>query len=413
MGTKFILGQEDGTVAGGNARGEGAVDLQTARSAANQVASGNLSTIVGGTNNRAYGVGVFVGGGSGNVAGGLDNYQTIVGGNSNTITAAGGSFIGGGLSNTVSNGSGSGYCVINGGQSNLSNGGTHNTIGGGLSNTVSSTYSTVSGGQTNTASTGTHATVVGGQSNTSSGAHSVSGGLTSTASGGRSVAFSASTASGQSSFAVGDVVTASGSKSIALGADSQATQLGAVAIGNVVSATAESSFASGNRSSAYLFGQNSRANGFFVGSGDAQQSLLTARREATLTTGGTTVLSLDGSGTTNLIIPSGTNRMWNVTIKYVAVVTTITGTATGVTVGDTKSQNIEIGFKKVGGVSSLVGGGSFSIPQEDASMGSASLIPTAGASQELALTFTAPTFVGGGSVTMRVVSKVELVEVAY
>jgi hypothetical protein len=46
-------------------------------------------------------------------------------------------------------------------------------------------------------------------------------------------------------------------------------------------------------------------------------------------------------------------------------------------------------------------------------MGSASLIPTAGASQELALTFTAPTFAGGGSVTCRVVAKVELVEVAY
>jgi len=28
MGNKFILGQEDGTVAGGNARGNGAVDLQ-------------------------------------------------------------------------------------------------------------------------------------------------------------------------------------------------------------------------------------------------------------------------------------------------------------------------------------------------------------------------------------------------
>jgi hypothetical protein len=38
---------------------------------------------------------------------------------------------------------------------------------------------------------------------------------------------------------------------------------------------------------------------------------------------------------------------------------------------------------------------------------------TAGASQQLAMTFTGPTFAGGGSVTMRIVAKVSLVEVAY
>ena len=38
---------------------------------------------------------------------------------------------------------------------------------------------------------------------------------------------------------------------------------------------------------------------------------------------------------------------------------------------------------------------------------------TAGASQEMALTFTGPTFLGGGSVTMRVVARIELAEVAF
>jgi hypothetical protein len=38
---------------------------------------------------------------------------------------------------------------------------------------------------------------------------------------------------------------------------------------------------------------------------------------------------------------------------------------------------------------------------------------SAGASQELAIAFDAPTFTGGGSVTVRVVSKVSLVEVAW
>ena len=46
-------------------------------------------------------------------------------------------------------------------------------------------------------------------------------------------------------------------------------------------------------------------------------------------------------------------------------------------------------------------------------MDTCSLAYSAGASQELAMTFTGPTFAGGGSVTMRVVAKVQLVEVAY
>jgi hypothetical protein len=254
---------------------------------------------------------------------------------------------------------------------------------------------------------------VGGQSNVSSGAHSIAGGNSSTASQTKCIALGGATSSGGFSTAIGDSVSASGFKSVAIGADASATQTGAIAIGNLVTASAENSFAGGSRSTAYLYGQNSRGNGFFTANSDAQQSELTARRDATLTTGATTVLSLDGTGVTNLIIPNGSNRMWNVQVRWMAVVTTITGTATGVTVGDTKSQNIEIGFKKVGGVSSLVGGGSYSISQEDASMNSASLVATAGGSQQLQLTFTAPIFAGGGSVTCRVVAKVGLVEVAY
>ena len=223
---------------------------------------------------------------------------------------------------------------------------------------------------------------------------------------------------GSRNYAFGELNSISGSgirnTAIGYGSSVYGTATNAMAI-NGGTATATHSLGKGLHGVAYYYNGETRGGGINFGGniGTAQNTDLIAARLATLTTGGTTILSLDGTGVTNLIIPEGTNRMWNVTIKFVAVVTTITGTATGVTVGDTKSQNIEIGFKKVGGVSSLVGGGSFSIPQEDASMGSASLIPTAGASQELALTFTAPTFAGGGSVTCRVVAKVELVEVAY
>ena len=50
---------------------------------------------------------------------------------------------------------------------------------------------------------------------------------------------------------------------------------------------------------------------------------------------------------------------------------------------------------------------------DNAIMDTCELVVTAGASQEMALTFTGPTFAGGGSVTMRVVAKVALVEVAF
>lgn len=380
----LIVSIPDGTATGGNARGDDAVDLQIIRGAATNVASGN-------------------------------------------------------------------YSVISGGQSN----------------TASTAHSTVSGGQSNTATGGTHATVVGGQSNTSSGAYSISGGFTNTASGESAVALGRNNiASSTRGVSIGDNNNNSTSRGVAIGHDNTVTQGGgqfyAVAIGNantISSASGSRSYAFGESNNitangirntaigyastvsgsannamainsatatanyslgkglfgvAYYYNGETRGGFNFNGNvGTAQTTDLIAAKLDTLTTGGTTTLSLDGTGTTNLIIPNGTNRMWNVTIKYVAVVTTITGTATGVTVGDTKSQNIEIGFKKLGGVSSLVGAGSFSIPQEDASMSSASLIPTAGASQELALTFTAPTFAGGGSVTCRVVAKVELVEVAY
>jgi hypothetical protein len=380
----------DGTVTGGNARGNNAVDLQQSRSAAGQVASSNYS---------------FVGGGQNNSTTSGDHYQVVVGGLSNSINASGHSFIGGGQSNSIATGSGSGWSVVTGGRGNV----------------VSSQYSTVSGGQSNTASTNSHATVVGGLSNVSSGQYSVSGGNRNTASGTGSFCFG-STSNGNTASGVGafnfngqpEGSTVSGNYGINLsGGATTISGEGGLSSGYNNQVSSAYGIATGLQSVSYLFCQESRANGKFVLLGDAQVSQLVARKSDTLLTAATTVLSLDGTGTTNLIIPTGTNRMWNVTIKYVAVVTTITGTATGVTVGDTKSQNIEIGFKKVGGVSSLVGSGVYSIPQEDASMGTASLTPTAGASQELALTFTAPTFSGGGSVTCRVVAKVELVEVAY
>jgi hypothetical protein len=79
-GTGALLADiPDGTTAGGNARGNNAVDLQTERSFNAQVASGNYSVIIGGKEHTASGV-----------------YSTIIGGNSNSSTQTSASIFTGG-----------------------------------------------------------------------------------------------------------------------------------------------------------------------------------------------------------------------------------------------------------------------------------------------------------------------------
>lgn len=72
-----------GSVAG-NARGQGAVDLQTTRTGAAQVASGANSAILGGRNNTASGTSVVVMG-DGNTA--SASYTTALGGGGNTVSS--------------------------------------------------------------------------------------------------------------------------------------------------------------------------------------------------------------------------------------------------------------------------------------------------------------------------------------
>jgi hypothetical protein len=294
----------DGTVTGGNARGTNAVDLQSSRTANNQVASGIGSTIVGGVNNT-----------SGD------------------------------------------YCVV-----------------GGVNNLAV-------------------------QSSTAFGQNSVASGLTSTALG-------VSIASGTRSTAIG-TSTSSNDGSVAIGNGSQATGSRSLAIGDQCISQATFGISMGRNGFAYLQGQF--AVGYNFTTGLYQYSDLLAKRIATLTTAATTVLSLDGTGVTNLIIPND-NRTWNVRVRTVARVIAITGTATGVSVGDSFMENRNLLFKKVGGTSSIVGVGVVELIA-DTSMLTALMTYTTGASQELSLTFNAPTFVGGGSLDIKIGSKVELVEI--
>jgi hypothetical protein len=167
---------------GGNQRGLHAVDLQSARSAATQVASGDYSVIGGGRENTASGSYTTVGGGQSNTASGGN--ATVGGGQSNT--ASGGSAtVAGGVYNTASNlyatvgGGGydtaSGYAAtVGGGHSNTASG-SYTTVGGGVHNTASGGDATVGGGERNTAS-GDYATVGGGDHNTASGQYATVGG---------------------------------------------------------------------------------------------------------------------------------------------------------------------------------------------------------------------------------------------
>jgi hypothetical protein len=129
-GTGAVLAEvPDSATAGGNKRGANAVDWQTARAAADRVASGQQSVIGGGSNNTASGA-----------------LSTVAGG----------------LSGVASN--------------------TSATVGGGQSNTASGTFTTVVGGANNTASL-QGATVIGGRFNVSDGLSSIVGGEYATARG--------------------------------------------------------------------------------------------------------------------------------------------------------------------------------------------------------------------------------------
>jgi hypothetical protein len=125
LGTGALQAQKtDSTATGGNARGANAVDWQTSRNAANQIASNSNAVIAGGNANLCSGFAGSIVGGSSNISN--NNYT----------------FVGGGLSNTAS----SPYAIITGGYSNTS-AGYLNFIGGGFTNsgTSSSAVTTQSG----------------------------------------------------------------------------------------------------------------------------------------------------------------------------------------------------------------------------------------------------------------------------
>jgi len=253
-----IIVQTSGTGAlqrdsGGNSRGQYAVDLQNARSLNTQVTSGNYSVIGGGRNNTASSVNTVVGGGYANQA--TNTYSVVAGGSTNTSSGY--------------------YSTVSGGLYNTANGG-RSVVGGGYNNTASAYSSTVGGGESNNSGSN-GATIAGGKSNTASGYYtSIGGGLSNSIS--------------------------SGSYSVIGGGRSNANT------GNY------STVSGGYHAKASRWGEVSHAAGRFASAGDAQHTVLVARRTTADATANQ-VLFLNGSSQ-RLTIPTAT--MWTFEVKLSA-----------------------------------------------------------------------------------------------
>jgi hypothetical protein len=332
----------DGTATGGNARGSNTVDLQRVRSAANSVAGGDQSVLLGGNNNRIASTAdrsVLVGGISNLDSG---SRSVLVGGEQNNVSGSYASCVGG-LQNTIS--------------------GNYSFVGGGQSITASGQWSAVVGGQSNTAS-GNHSTAIG-QGSTASGINSFAGGG-GTASGSGAFVFGSCTGNSEASIAIGRNCTANNTGQrgmiamgntcsttyeggVALGANCGTSNFGAVALGQGNSATGLGTRATGRESRAELQGQVSHAGGQFSAQGDAQSHELIWRREITGTT--QTELFLDGASAA-AILPS-TNSVWHGIIDITSICT-VTGTGTTV-VGDVAATSYKVTIKRIGTATSLVG----------------------------------------------------------
>lgn len=432
-GTGAILGQvPTATVAGGDKRGTYAVDWQTHRTSANQVASGSYATISGGYRNRASGTRATVGGGTINIATGTD--AVVAGGNGGQATGEK-SFVGGGFSNAataigavacggelavasgqysvVGGGSnstasanfafaGGGYAASASGLYSVSVGGYANlasadysAIMGGASNAASATHTTIGGGDSNAASA-LYAVVGGGQSNTSSGLWAtIGGGVTNTAS--NSFATIAGGASNQATSTSATV--GGGSGNVASGASAT------ISGGSTNTANSSYSYVSGG-----AYGNTRGIVGYHAfpacnapvwdDTGKSQKGLLIL---GTRTTNATPVVlrsDTASAGTTNqLILP-------NNSAYFVegAVIANVTGA------GNTKSWQFTAQIKRgANAASTVLTGSTVTSPYGDAGASAWVVALSADTTNGgLAVTVT-----GQASTTIRWVCKIETTEVAY
>ena len=158
---------------------------------------------------------------------------------------------------------------------------------------------------------------------------------------------------------------------------------------------------------AYLYGQNTTSSGSFSTIGDAQSSVIRLRREFTGTA--TTELYLDG-GISQAIL-KGTNRIWNVRVQSVAVVTSAGGT---LVVGDTIAGEYGACIRRIGTTTTIISEQTKIFEHASPNMASAISIVTSvdDSTEALKITYKPPTTAGTGT-TFRVVATVYLTEVGF
>jgi hypothetical protein len=449
------------TTAGGNARGANAVDWQTSRNNATQVASGSFCVIGGGSNNQVNAFAGIVAGGSSNrvtgnynaVLGGTTNiadsgfrnsWSVIVGGNTNTASGHY-NFIGGGFTNsgtsssavttqaTTTVTSGSTAVTLTGSNANIKVGqlitGTGiNEFPGTYVSAISGTSLTLS---QNASATGTptlsfftpHGVVVGGGNNQATGSYSFIGG-----GGDAGTAANRNVASGDFSFVGGGRSnTASGVASAILGGGTDgsgtlsnlASGIGSVVIGSATTASGDYSigfgrgaFSSGSRS--FAFGQSSTTRGIVANTvfsasnfpisataGVQQTALLVLGRETTDATATALTSNSSAAGTTNqVILPNNSAYFFRGEV--------VSGKTAG---GDTKGWTIEGVIKRGANAAStaLVGTPTVTSSYADAGASTWVIAVTADTTNGgLRVTFT-----GQASTTIRTVCRINTVEMTF
>jgi hypothetical protein len=435
--------QTDSTATGGNARGANAVDWQTVRNSASQVANTATSVISGGRNNTAT-YDSFSGGGFNNNNAG--QASVIAGGYSNT-TAGTFSFIGGGQSNTT-NGF---YNIVVGGwtnsgtanaavttQSGTMNGTTAVTLSGSNANikvgqfiqgtsiagqtyvaAISGTSLTLSqaasGSSTSTLSFYTpHGVVVGGGNNQATGSYSFIGG-----GGDAGTAANRNVASGDWSVVCGGIqntatntyasvlgganVSATGAYAVSLGgAGNSSSGFGSTNLGgngNVANGTyaIAGGYSSTNRSIAtfaFAAGNASR-------NGDAQTEIFVLRNITTDATPAVLTTNAAAAGTTTqVILPNNSAYYFRGTV--------VAGVTGG---GNTKGWTVEGVIKRGANAAStaLVGTATVTSSYADAGASTWALTATADTTNGgLAITFT-----GQAATTIRTVCSITTTEMTF
>lgn len=452
--------QTDSTATGGNARGANAVDWQTIRSTAAQVASGQYSSIAGGYGNTASGSTSSIVGGFGNSstasysftgAGYLNNttglYGVLVGGSTNSSTGYF-NFIGGGFTNsgtasaavttqaTTSVTSGSTSVTLSGSNASIKVGQYITGTGIGSDTYVAAISGTSLTLSKNASGTGTptlsfftpHGVVVGGGNNQATGSYSfIGGGGDAGTAGNRNVASGAwsavvngrnNTASGNGSFiggggyydglgATNNGNTASGDVSSVIGGI-QCTASGFASITG-----GQSNTSTGNFSTVFNAYGNSRSiqgNHVVAGSvsplgtftvGNSQSATLVLARQTTDATA--TVLA-----STNTAASTGNQVIMPNNSAYLFKCTVIAG-VTGA--GNTSSWKLEGAIKRGAnaGSTAIVGTVTTTLLAQDVGAATWAVTATADTTNGgLKITVT-----GQAATTIRWVCKVETTEMTY